>query len=963
MIRIGELSKSLDGDVYTDLLNKILYSTDSSVYRERPAGIARPKNSSDIKKIIRFCIENKLSIIPRAAGTSLAGQVVGAGLVVDIKRHLNKILEFNKEEKWVKVEPGVVLDELNLYLAKEGLFFSPETSTSNRCTLGGMTGNNSCGSHSLIYGSTRDHILEIECILSDCSQVVFKKINENEFEEKCSRDDLEGNIYNQIFRIFSEPDNRNEIIENYPEKAIRRRNNGYAIDELADFKLFGGNSEFINLSKLIAGSEGTICFITSLKLNLSPLPANNKSAVVVHFNKFEEVFDTNLIALEYKPDAIELIDDKILEASKSNLEQIKNRSFIEQDPKAVIVVEFTNESNEKLNEIVLDFIEELKIKGFGYSYPVLKGPEINKVWNLRKAGLGLLSNIPGDARAEAFIEDTAINPLKLKDFIAEYTVILKKYDLDCVFYGHIATGALHLRPMLNLKLEADRNKFRAVTSEVAHLVKKYKGSLSGEHGDGRLRGEFIPVIIGEKNFEFCKSLKQTWDPENIFNPGKIINTPKMNDSLRYDIAGIRNLKTYFNFNNVKGIQRAAEKCNGSGDCLKSELFTGTMCPSYKATKDEKDSPRARANVLREFITRSEKPNPFNNKEILEVMDLCLSCKACKSECPSSVDIAKLKAEFLQQYYSENGYPFRSRIITLVSKINKLGSILPAISNLFIKSKILNSLLGFTGKRVFPLISDVSLFRWYKENKTMHSKKVYFFADEFTSYTESEIGITAIKLLEKLGYKVEIPKQIESGRAYISKGFLKKAKIIAENNIKMLSPLLSKESPLIGIEPSAVLTFRDECPDLVGNEMIQNAQKVASNTLLIEEFLLKEFENGRLDESYFTDKPAVIKVHGHCQQKSVSSIDPILKILSLPKNYKVSEIKSGCCGMAGSFGYEKEHYDISIKIGEQILFPAVRDMKDNEILCASGTSCRHQIKDGTGAAAKHPVEILYEALNK
>ncbi len=966
--KLEAFSNQFEGDVLIDELHKIIYATDASVYREKPVAVVLPRNENDLKLIIKFAKENKTSIIPRTAGTSLAGQVVGSGIVVDVSKYMTRIIELNKTEMWVKVQPGVVLDELNLFLEPHGLFFGPETSTSSRCMMGGMVGNNSCGSHSILYGSTRDHTVEIKALLSDGSEAVFGALTAAEFEQKCKGDALENKIYRDIYELLSNPDNQEEIRREYPKPEINRRNNGYAIDMLIDSNVFGDNEKPFNFCKLLAGSEGTLAFSTEIKLNLVALPPKAKGIMVAHFNSLDEAFEANLIALKHKPGAVEMIDNKILECTKENIGQQKNRFFLKGNPATLLIIEFERDTEDEIKKIVENMEADMRKAGFGYHFPLVLGEDVGKIWDLRKAGLGLLSNIPGDKKAEAFIEDTAVMPEDLPEYMKEYRTILEKYNLDCVYYAHIGSGELHLRPMLNLKSNEGVELFRTIGHEVARLVKKYQGSMSGEHGDGRLRGEFIPIIIGEHNLELCKKVKQSWDSDNIFNPKKIVDTPRMNTSLRY-IADkpTREIKTVFDFSSTKGIQRAAEKCNGSGDCRKTELIGGTMCPSFMATRDEKNATRARANILREYLTRSPKDNPFDHKEIYKVMDLCLSCKACKSECPSSVDVAKLKAEFLQHYYDANGIPLRSRLVANISKINSLGSLFPALFNMFMKFKFISKMIGFTTKRSMPLLSRQTFNKWLKQNllasqnKNGNKGKVYLFVDEFTNFNDTEVGIKAILLLTKLGYEVAVTPHVESGRTYLSKGLIRKAKENAQKNITIFSKVITDKIPLLGIEPSAILTFRDEYPDLSGEKLKDDALKLAKNSFLIEEFLASEIQKGKIQAESFTDKPRKIKVHGHCQQKAIASTKPIIDVLSLPKNYEVVEIASGCCGMAGSFGYEKEHYDISMKVGELVLFPEVRKSTKETVISAPGTSCRHQIKDGTGRDAYHPVEILYEAL--
>lgn len=966
--QLNKLRENFEGEILVDELSRVVYATDASVYREKPAAVVLPKNKNDIKLIISFANQFDIPIIPRAAGTSLAGQVVGNGIVVDISKYMNKILELNVEEKWVRVEPGVVLDELNLYLKKYGLFFGPETATSNRCNLGGMFGNNSCGAHSLLYGSTRDHVLEANVILSDGSEVLFKPLKKEELLAKCEGNSLENKIYKKVYEILSDKKNQEEIIKEYPHQEINRRNNGYAIDQLMKCNAFGFGENDFNMCKLLAGSEGTLAFTTEIKLNLVPFPPKHVGVIPVHLMTLEEAFKANLIALKFHPGAVELIDDKILEYSKVNIEQQKNRFFIKGDPAALLVVEFARDSEDELKKLANDLEAELRNAGYGYHYPLLLNDDVNKVWSLRKAGLGLLGNIPGDKKTQQFIEDTSVRPIDLPEYMKEFQAVLKKYNIDTAYYAHIGSGELHITPQLNLKDSFDVKIFYEVTKEIAHIVKKYKGSLSGEHGDGRLRGEFIPIIIGEHNYQLCREIKKIWDPKNIFNPGKIVDTVRMTSDLRYEIDKEEKvIPTVYDFSSTMGILRAAEKCNGSADCRKSDLIGGTMCPSYRATRDEKNTTRARANTLREFLTRSPKANPFDHQEIYEVMDLCLSCKACKSECPSGVDVAKLKSEFLQHWYDEHGIPLRTRLIAFLPKINSIVSNFAVVVNAFLKSKILLKIIGFSTKRRLPLLSKTTFVKWYRKNSSkykaqkFYNGKVYLFVDEFTNYNELELGIKAFQLLSKLGYEVIVPKHLESGRTFITKGLLRNAKKIANENISLLKDIINEKTPLVGIEVSAILSFRDEYLDLVDSDLKKDAEKIASNTFTLEEFISSELTKGKINRDLFTDEKKKVLLHGHCQQKSIASTKPTIEVLSIPKNYIVEEIPSGCCGMAGSFGYENEHYDLSMKVGELVLFPTIRKEDEQTIICAPGTSCRHQIKDGTERTAIHPIEVIFNAL--
>lgn len=968
-----QLPSRVKGEVKTGEVERLMYATDASAYREVPTGVVYPVDGEDIVALVRFANEHGIPLIPRAAGTSLAGQVVGSGLIVDVSRHMNKILEINTEAHWVTVQPGVVLDELNLHLKPLGLFFSPETSTSNRCNIGGMVGNNSCGAHSLVYGSTRDHTLEIKAILSDGSEVVFKELSKSEFDNKMAQQGLESSLYRHIYNVLSDEANRLEIEKEFPEKSIHRRNTGYAIDIMANSELFGGTSKGFNFCSLLAGSEGTLAFITEIKLHLDPLPPAVAGLVCVHLNTVRESLLANLVALRHEPSSVELMDKTIMDLTKENPTQSKNRFFVKGDPGAILIVEFVANDRSAI-EIKANQLEQaLRSEGLGFHFPVIFGADIPRVWNLRKAGLGVLSNMPGDAKPVPVIEDTAIAPALLPSYIEEFDAILAELKLKCVYYAHIGTGELHLRPVLNLKDPNDVRLFKEVALRTALLVKKYRGSLSGEHGDGRLRGEFIPIMIGAHNYELVKGVKKNWDPNGIFNPGKITETPPMITSLRFEPGvPVKEIETVMDFSHDQGIIRAVERCNGSGDCRKSEIIGGTMCPSFMATRDERNTTRARANILREFLTKSTKTNPFDHQEIYEIMDLCLSCKACKSECPSNVDMAKLKAEFLQHYYDSNGIPLRTRAIAYITSLNQLMALVPTVSNFFLKNRFLSGLikriLRFAPNRSIPLLHKFTFTKWFKKHDSyktgnQNKKTVYLFADEFTNYNDTELGIVSVLLLEKLGYHVVIPRLAESGRTFISKGLLRKAKSLAIKNITILSDRISDEIPFIGIEPSAILSFRDEYPDLVPPSMKAEATRIAAHTFSIEEFLTREFAAGAFSQDLFTEESQIIKLHGHCQQKAIASTLPTINFLQIPKNYKVKEIPSGCCGMAGSFGYEREHYDLSMKVGELVLFPAIRSMTDKEIVVAPGTSCRHQIADGTGKKALHPVEVIYKALKE
>jgi len=968
MLKILEtLSSKLNGELLYDNLHKSIYATDASVYRKIPLGVAFPANDEDLKVLIQFATDNKISLIPRAAGTSLAGQCVGDGIIVDISKYFTKILEFDELNKTVTVQPGIIRDELNLYLKPFGLFFGPDTSTSNRCMIGGMVGNNSSGTTSIQYGVTRDKIIALKTILSDGSEVIFKEVSKKEFNQKKIGNSLESKIYSSIYSELSNNEIQQEIKKEFPKPTIHRRNTGYAVDELLNTNIFNNTSTNLNIAKLLCGSEGTLAFTTEIKLQLDQLPPQNSILVAVHFNSIQESLEAVVVAMKHNLYMCELMDKTILDCTKNNREQTKNRFFVEGDPKAILMLEVKSDSLKETQQLAEFLIKDLQKNNFGYAFPKLIGADINRAINLRKAGLGLLGNIIGDKKAVACIEDTAVEVNDLPKYISEFTKMMSKYGQDAVYYAHAGAGELHLRPILNLKKSDDVELFRTITYEVAKLVKKYKGSFSGEHGDGIVRAEFIKFMIGKENYQLLKRIKLVFDPNNIFNKGKIIDAFLMDESLRYEIDRTEpEIETLQDFSDSQGILRVAEKCNGSGDCRKPVSAGGTMCPSYRATKDEKDTTRARANALREFLTNSDKVNKFDYEELKEVFDLCLSCKACASECPSNVDVAALKAEFLFQYQKNHKSSFRTRLFADNVKYNKLGSLFPLITNIALNNIITKKIVGIATERSIPKLYKTTLRKWYNRNKNkLHNSEfkngeVYLFCDEFTNYYDVTVGIDAIQLLTRLGYKVLIAPHEESGRSALSKGFLDKAKIVIDKNIAVFKELVSEEKPLIGIEPSAILGFRDEYLRLADDTI--SAKEISTNTFTFEEFIKNEFEKGNILASDFNNNSKEIKIHVHCHQKSLSSSEATFTMLNIPTNYKPTIMNTGCCGMAGSFGYEKEHYKISMQVGEDTLFPKIRNTSSTIEISAAGTSCRHQIKDGTKRESKHPITLLKEAIN-
>lgn len=971
---LESLKQSLDGNIEFDSLTRKLYSTDASVYQQLPTAVAFPESADDIQRLIEFANANDISLVPRTAGTSLAGQVVGSGIIVDVGKHFTTIGDIDLENRTVVVQPGVVRDELNLKLAPHGLMFGPETSTSNRAMIGGMLGNNSCGSNSIVYGTTRDQTIEVTGFLSDGSEATFGPLSKTEFEQKCELQSLEGKIYRAIAATLGPDANRQLISEQFPKPTIHRRNTGYAIDALMHCNAFDTESNSpLNVCKLIAGSEGTLFFATSIKLQLHPLPPKENILLCVHFTSVDEALRANIIAMQHPVHASELIDQLVLQGAARNIGQRENLKFVEGDPGAILVLSLRGDTRDEIDRLSSTIQNQLTEAGLGYAFPVLSGDDIKRIWDLRKAGLGVVANVRGDAKPVAVIEDTAVSIEDLPAYIQDIDqLLLEKHDCQCVYYAHAGSGEIHMRPVIDLKKPDGVKLFRNIATDVAALVRKYNGSLSGEHGDGLARSEFIESMIGPECYDLLREIKTAFDPKGIFNPGKIVDPEPMDRALRFEgRPDTRNLETVFDFDNTLGLQRAAEMCSGSGDCRKTAAIGGTMCPSFMATRNERDTTRARANILRHVIADSgDTPNPLANAEIRDAMDLCLSCKGCKSECPSNVDVGKMKAEFLQAWQDKHGVSRRTKLIANIDRLNRLGAKFRWLSNFMASNAVTGWLLkksaGFATKRSLPTFSPISLRSWFRKH-TPHTNagnkgKVLFFCDEFTNFNESHVGIAAIEVLERLGWTVEMPQHLESGRASLSKGLLRKARDIASANVRTLAPIVNDDCPLISIEPSAILSFRDEYIDLLRGAEKESAKQLAKNCLTFEEFFRREVEARNITSEHFTSESKTIRLHGHCHEKSLIGLVPAIRTLQLPENYRVRLIPSGCCGMAGSFGYESEHYEVSMKIGELVLFPTVRSEPDDSLIAATGTSCRHQIKDGTDKRAFHPAEILRQALN-
>lgn len=944
---IDHLKQSIKGDVLDDAFSLGIYSTDASIYQIKPLVVVLPRDETDVKRAVEIARMNKIKILPRGGGTSLAGQTVGEAMVLDFSKYMNKILEFNEEERWIRVQPGRVRDELNEEMAKYNLHFAPDPATSSRANIGGMIGNNSSGTKSILYGKTVDHVLEAKVLLSDGTEMWLRDFSAEKFQQKAGQNTREGAIYREFAEIIQQ--NREEIKKRFPK--VMRRVSGYNLDEFT-------NTDRWNLSKLMTGSEGTLAVILEVKLNLEPLPAF-KSVAVIHFSELPEALKAVKSMLNFQPAAIEILDRVVLRLSRKNLTTQRHCHFIEGDPAAILITEFYGDTSEEVMQRAGKMIEHLKNKGMGYAYPLFpEGEEYEDVWIVRKKGLGLMLGLPGNKKPLPFIEDAAVPAEMLPEYIEEVLDVCRKYGTDVSMYAHASVGVIHVRPILDLRQEEDIKNLKNIANETFDLVVKYGGAWSGEHGDGLVRSAFNERFFGTRLYEALKDIKRLFDPEDLMNPGKIVEAQTIEHNLRYGTEyADREVKTEFQYRAENSFGESVHMCTGVGECRK--MLGGTMCPSFKATRDEEHSTRGRANALRLAMSGQLDEEGFVSERLQEVLDLCLSCKACKSECPSNVDMAKMKSEVSQMYFDEQGITLRDRMIRDSSKIaSRLSGPLSGIVNSIQESGIFRSALhhmaGFDKRRVLPEYSNEPFYKWFDENNTFTSaKKVVLFADTYMNYHEPNIGKSALRLLNSCGYEVILANVGCCQRPKISHGFLREAKKAGAGPIEGLKTYIEQGLKILVCEPSCASALTDDFPDLVEDEKL--AIKLKEHIMMIDVFLADEIEADGLTVDFESVADNIL-IHGHCHQKALYGSEA-MKSICEKTGRQVEEIPSGCCGMAGSFGYETEHYDISRKIGEMVLFPAVRSMKEGSVLVASGFSCRHQIDHFTGVKPKHWLEMI------
>jgi len=931
-----ELEKQIEGEVRFDTISRALYSTDASVYQIQPLGVVIPKSREDILRALAVCRRLHCPITMRGGGTSQAGQAIGHGIQIDISKYYNRLLEVNAEERWARVEPGIVLDELNAQLAPLGLRFAPDITTASRATVGGMMANNSSGARSVLYGKTIDHVLEQTVALADGTVAHFREIPRDQIP---AGDTLEAACYRTVLRLACV--HADEIDRRYPK--ILRRVGGYNLDEFVD------QSRPVNLAKIMVGSEGTLGVVLEAKLKLVPLP-KAKAVMVIMFADLLESLAAAPVILRHGPSAVEVMDKSILDHTRQNqaLERIR-AAFIQGDPAATLCVEFYADRKEELPPRLAALEQDLRARGLGYAYHAETDPAAQqRVWSLREASLGLSMAMKNDAKSIAFVEDTAVAPEKLRDFIERFLAVIHSHGTTAGIYAHASVGCLHVRPVVNMKSEQGVRTFQAIAEEVSDLVLEFGGALSAEHGDGLVRSPFMQKMFGPTLYEAFREVKHTFDPEGIFNPGKIVDAPPLTDNLRLG-PGYQtpNPATWFDYEEYGGMGGAVEMCSGVGACRKK--LAGTMCPSYMATREEAHSTRGRANTLRLAMAGRLGESGLGDQGVFEVLDLCLQCRACKSECPLSVDMGRFKSEFLADYWKRHGTPLKTRLLGNIDRLATWGSRLAPVSNWL----SMGSLAGVDKRRSFPAWKRQTFSQWFtRHRKDASGAPVTLFNDTFINHYDPEIGTAAVAVLERGGYKVNVVRPGCCGRPLISQGLLAEARARAEKVVKGLLPIAARGEKIVFCEPSCLSAVIDDAPSLLRGDLQRQAKEVAQACMLFDEFAAK------LDLPLRQAEGRIL-LHGHCHQKSMGLLGATVSLLSRIPSATVVDLDAGCCGMAGSFGYT--HYDVSSTIAERKLLPAARGMKPGEVLVAPGTSCRHQVSDLAGINAVHPAVLLARLL--
>lgn len=935
-----DLKTSIAGEVHFDKIHRQVYSVDASIYEVEPIGIVLPKSRQDVIKAIEIANQYKVPVIARGAATGITGGCLGKALIIDHSKYLNRILHVDYENEYAICEPGVVQDRLNEALSAKGYRLGPDTSTGNRATIGGMLANNAAGSRSLLYGTMADHIRSVEMILSSGEALRFDELDSATFSEKCKLQDAEGRIYREVERIRSQY--HHDIEKHFPK--IPRRVSGYNLDRLI-------KPGPLNLCQVIAGSEGTLGIFTEIQVKICKRP-RYLGLCIIHFQDMIEGMKSIATMLEFHPISLEMIDDKIIEMGRLSPLVRNKLEWLKGTPQAVFVAEFEGESPSIVAERLASFAKTMESKRIGYAYVSLtNSEEMAHVWEVRKSGLGLLLSKRTYSRAIAFLEDLTVSPQELPAFMERFCRYLKSKGKEAGIYGHVGSGCMHIRPYIDLRSLDDLRLMEQMMKDISELLLEHGGALSGEHGDGLIRSWLNKKMFGPELYQAFTELKAAFDPDNRMNPGKIVYGPPVDENLRLSPQTKQvPIETFLDFHDEGGIVLAADLCNGNGMCRKSEKI---MCPSFQATQDEFHTTRARAQTLRDIFNGKLPIEEFSGEGVRSVLDLCLECKGCKTECPSSVDMAKMKSEFLHHYHKKHGISWRDWLFAHIGELNRAGSPFAWVINFtYPLAKMFLSWIGITPKRPMPRLAKERFSDWFSKHTPLQGKPVVLFNDTFTEFNEPEIGKAAVKVLESLGYQVIVPPWQCCGRPALSKGVLEYAKTQATNATKVLLPYAQQNIPIIGLEPSCLFTLKDDFGGLLGHDN-EAVAFLKANCITFDEFVHKHtLSLTRLEKT--------VQVHGHCHQKALVGLKPTLEVLRAIPGLQVIEIDSGCCGLAGSFGYEKEHYDISMKIGNLKLFPAIHKQPE-AIIIAGGFSCRHQIKHGTQKRAIHLAEFLAQCL--
>ena len=950
-----QLRREVAGEVRLDRYSRALYATDASMYQMEPVGVVLPRSADDVEAAVRTARQHGVPILPRGGGTGLAGQTTNHALVLDFSKYMHEVLELQPEERWARVQPGIVNNHLTAAVRAHGLMYAPDPVTSARATVGGGIGNNSCGAHSVIYGKTLDHVLEVDVVLSDGSRARFDPAAGQELERRMALESLEGALYREVRRIAHA--NRDEIERRFPK--ILRRVSGYNLDDFAA-------DAPMNLTRMVGASEGTLAVVTEARVNLVPAPKMRGTAAV-HFRGLVESMEATVAILEHGPSAVEMIGEMIIRNCRINPGYRHLLDWVQGDPQSLVFVEFYGDSPAELDAKLDALKADLERRNLGYAVVTTSDPARQRhIWALREAGLGLSMAIKGDAKPLPYVEDTAVSPERLPEYVARFEEIVRAHDTEAAYYGHASTGCLHIRPIVNVKTAEGLDKMESIASQVADLVREFGGSLSGEHGDGIVRGAFMERMYGPDLYQAFKEVKQAFDPDGLMNPGKVIETPAIREVLRIS-PETKNMEvaTFMDFSEDGGFAGHVELCNGQGACRRTD---GGMCPSYMVTREEEHSTRGRANLLRMILSGKLPASELRGDRLQAALDLCVECKACKAECPSNVDMAKLKAEVLAKRWEGRRVPLRVWAFGEIALLSRIGQALAPVANtlsaLPIVRRLTERFLGISSRRPLPRFAASSFSSWFKRHRAPdHAPRgeAVYFNDTFTEYMHPEVGRAAVRVLEALGYGVTVVNRKRCcGRPLASKGQLAKARRWADQNVAALAAYAKRGVPIVGAEPSCLLMLRDEYPDLLRSE---NAAAVASSAVMLDELVARLMDEGEDVASLFrADASAKIQVHGHCHQKALIGAGPTLAALNAVPGYTAELIDSACCGMAGTFGFEREHYDFSRSMGALKLFPAIEaaDKRDWQV-AVSGISCRQQIDHFTSKRSRHAIEYLADAL--